>query len=158
MESALYTYLCKVYELLEERSTVDESGERTFVGSLKELFNETGASTTYYTPIRRLLDSPHDDPCITIYQRGNSNQESVIRLNHSPPEEWQKIFVRDLTGGRESATILVRMEREVEALIAWRESLGEVNIAKALVNFEKRLRALEAKSKTGDKNSGTKQT
>ena len=120
--SALFRHTRKVYELMEERSTINEYEERIFEGSLTNLVKEVGASSTYYGPIRSLLDSPHHDPCIILYQRGSGNNPSIIRLMHPPPEEWGAIPPVDLTSPGVPAT-LRELESRVAKLEAWREEV-----------------------------------
>ena len=119
--SALFRHTRKVYELMEERSTINEYEERIFEGSLTNLAREVGASSSYYSAIRTLLDSPHHDPCIILYQRGSGSHLSIIRLMHPPPEEWGTIAPVDLTSPGVPAT-LRELESRVAELEAWRES------------------------------------
>lgn len=149
--SALYRYTCEIYKLMHKRAKVNKEKERIFVGQYSDVFRESSASFAYYSPIRSLLLSPDDDPCITYYQKGNSGQPSHIRLNHAPPEEWATITKLDLTKPREGATILARLENEVASLTAWRESIGEVNLSEALVDFEQRLSKLESERERNGK-------
>jgi len=139
-DSAIYEYACEVYKLMEERSSVNELEEKLYRGFLTHLFKEVGASTTYYTHIRKLLDSPHHDPCILIYRRGSKNHPSIVRLMHPPPSEWGGISRSDLTPPGLSAT----MQEQVRKLLAWRESIEqEVSIVKRLESIERRLSKLE---------------
>jgi hypothetical protein len=151
MTSALYQYTVAFYDKLSKQAKRDTSGELIFQGKLKEAFDSTGASSAYYTPVRQLLDSPEDDPCITLITRGNSKQGSTVRLNHPPPEAWENFSAKALTSPREGATLVVDIEARLERVEAWRESLGEVNIGKALIDMETRLRKLEreARKKNG---------
>jgi len=142
-ETALYRYTCEVYDLLQERSKTNEHEEQLFEGSVVEVYRQVGASSRYYSSIRKLLISPELDPCITFLQRGNGSQPTIIRLHHEPPQDWKNISEKGLTAPREGAILLVELEREIKLLRAWRESIGEVNISKALRNFEKRLAKLE---------------
>jgi hypothetical protein len=140
--TALYTHTCTLYEKLHKLSKMNEEKERIFTGNYSDVFKEVGASLAYYTPIRSLLLSPTLDPCITIYQRGNSDQPSQIRLNHPPPPEWSDLRAKDLTSASGSATLPL-LEKKVAGLVAWRESIGEVNLSEALRNFEQRLSNIE---------------
>jgi len=121
-QSALFRHTRKVYELMEERSTINEYEERIFEGSLTKLAREVGASSSYYSAIRTLLDSPHHDPCIILYQRGSGNLPSIIRLMHPPPEEWGTIAPVDLTSPGVPAT-LRELESRVAKLEVWREEV-----------------------------------
>ena len=107
---------------MEERSTINEYDERIFEGSITKLVKEVGASSTYYGPIRQLLDSPHHDPCIILYRRGSAGHVSIVRLMHPPPQEWGEIPPVRLTRQGKGAT-LRELESRVEKLEArWRES------------------------------------
>lgn len=145
MQSALYKHLTKVYELMYELSTINDQEEVIFEGNFKDVFSVSGASTSYYTPIRKLLTSPVLDPCITIVQQGNVSQPTIMVLHHPPPEDWEKISLKDLTGPREAATLGAELERRIESLEGWRESIGEVSLSEVLVNFERRISRLESK-------------
>jgi hypothetical protein len=144
-ETALYRYTCEVYDKLYEESKTNEHEERLFEGSMVEVFKQTGASSRYYSSIRKLLISPELDPCVTFMQRGNGSQPTIIRLHHEPPQDWKKISQKGLTAPREGATMLLQIEAELSRLKAWRESIGEVNLSEALRDFDKRLRVLERK-------------
>lgn len=143
MNTAFYKNASKTYELMEKESYVNEQEERLFVGNFSDAIKQGGISSRYYSQIRQLLLSPHTDPCIEIRQRGNSGQPSVILLRHPPPPEWGGITAGDLTGGALSATMVAELEAEVKRLQAWRETLGGMNIAEVLRDFEKRLIRLE---------------
>jgi len=145
-ETAIYRYTCEVYDLLLEQSKENKHGEQLFEGSVVEVYKQTGASSRYYSSIRKLLISPELDPCITFLQRGNGSQPTIINLHHPPPEDWEKISEKGLTAPRERATLLVELEAEVNRLRAWRESIGEVNLSEVVRDFEMRLTRLENKT------------
>jgi hypothetical protein len=146
MGSAVFVHAVKVYEALEKQSTINEHEERVFEGYLIDLYRQVGASSRYYSPIRKLLDSPQIDPCIEFLQRGTGAQVSIIKLNHPPPPEWSTIAESDLTGSGGGAILLAELQAQVNQLQAWRESIGEVNLSEALVDFERRLKKLERES------------
>lgn len=141
--SALFQHTTNIYKYMEENSELNSLGERLYVGSIQEAVRSAGASSRYYTAIRKLLGSPPDDPCIDIVQRGNTYQPSIVLLKHPPPEGWEKIPPSALTQPAVSATLIAELTEKVEQLQAWRESLGGMNIAEAMINFENRLRRLE---------------
>jgi hypothetical protein len=144
--TALYEATAKAYRLMEEQSEYNEFDELIFQGHFTRVFQQCGASSRWYTAIRKLLDTPTTDPCITVHQRGNVHQPSIIRLNHPPSESWEKISADDLTGDREHAMLLAEVEAKVNRLDAWRESIGkEVNLSEALRNLEDRVSRLERK-------------
>jgi hypothetical protein len=149
-QTAIYRHAVRMYEIMAERSFSTKYGERAFSGKLKDVFEETGASKAYYTPIRQLLDSPDLDPCITVLERGNASQRTLIRLNHPPPPEWGVIAPKDLTAPAIGATMIVDLAARVERLEAWRETLGGVNLAEALRNFESRISRLEGERENGE--------
>lgn len=141
-----FQHIKRVYEIMYERSELNEYDERIFTGKLSRVFQESGASSTYYSPIRELLLSPLNDPCIEIRQRGNVSQSSIILLRHPPPDDWSEVTHRDLTrrGGR--ATLGLEVEggaARLERLEKWRESIGGVNLSEFIRTTESRLSALE---------------
>lgn len=150
-ESAIYKATTATYLFLESRAKRDEDGDLIYEGSLIDAFNSTGMSSSYYTPVRKLLDSPPNDPCVTVFRRGNSTQMSLVCLNHPPPAEWKNITAGGLTAGRRIATLIVEVEGRVERLEAWRESIGEVNLSEALLNFERRIAKLERELRNAKK-------
>ena len=141
--SRFFQQLVAAYMFMENNSKVNEHGERIYEGSLTDVIKQTGVSSRHYSDLRGLLLSPFEDPCIEIYQRGNSHQLSRVILRHAPSAEWEKISPGDLTGRGRAATLGLELEDAVHNLKAWRESLGEVNLRNALINFETRITRLE---------------
>jgi hypothetical protein len=154
-ETAFYRYVKHAYELLEERSSVNEYGERVFEGHFSKLLGELGFSKRWYSEIRSALLIPVEDPCIEIVQRGTANQNTIVILRHPPPPEWADLTAGGLTQARFRDTVYGRVEARVERLEAWRETLGGVNLAEALRNFEMRLSRLEAKAGGKDLNGAS---
>jgi hypothetical protein len=152
--SRLYDFTVQVYRLLEERAEANEYDELIFEGYYKRLVYRTGASSTYYSLIRQLLGSPANSPCITFMQKGNVAQPSRIRLHHPPPEEWSGLSQSDLTGVRGAATLIPDLEKRVAALEAVTQTLGEVNLKKILLDFERRLLRLESKPLEKERGTG----
>jgi hypothetical protein len=149
-QTAIYRHALRVYEIMDKQSFSNSFGERAFSGKLKDVFEEAGVSKAYYRPIRQLLDSPDLDPCITILERGNASQRTLILLNHPPPPEWGVITPKDLTAPAIDATMVADLAARVERLEAWRETLGGVNLAEALRNFESRISRLEGERENGE--------
>lgn len=160
MATKFYTHLVKAYEFMAERSKLNEYEERIFEGRLTEVFRRAGASSAYYSPLRKMLLSPSNDPCIEIRQRGNVGQPTIIRLIHEPPKAWKEITHGGLTAPVGGATIPVEVEGRLDRLEAWRESIREVNnLSEVLQDFENRLAKVEdqlAKERGKRENGKTK--
>lgn len=146
--SSLYRYTVAVYDYLHDNSELNEYGERVFVGSVASVINDIATSKRYYTPIRRLLESPPNDPCVEIRQRGTGKQPSIIRLFHPPPAAWSEIPLLGLTRDAshatlsESARASTELVRRVESL---ENKLGEVNLVEVLQDYKRRLEQLEGR-------------
>lgn len=142
-ETALYRHTLAVYEYMHERAVLNKHEELLFTGMFGQTIKRSGASSRYYSSIRKLLISPDLDPCVVFRQKGNATQPSEIELRHPPPREWENITEKDLTGPRERATLVADIERDVLALKTWRESIGEVNLSEVLRDYELRITKLE---------------
>jgi len=141
---SLYEHTKAVYDSMLDQATKNEREEILFEGYMTHVVKSVGASTKYYSQIRKLLLSPDLDPCITIISRGNSSQPSIIQLHHPPSDEWENISRGDLTASAGDATLrLQELEARIERLQAWRESIGEVNLSEVLLDFESRIQKLE---------------
>lgn len=141
--SKLYEHTTKVYQYMVENSETADSGEAFFKGRMTKAMKASGASSAWYSRIRDLLESPRHDPCITLFQRGNSEQDSIVRLNHPPPEAWENISAQGLTRRIQSATLDADHETRISDLEAWREPIREVNLSEVLLDLERRLKRLE---------------
>lgn len=159
-QSATYEYAVKFYELLVSQAKLEPLPPTEFTapaleptagsdvlvwrGKLQDAFKAVGASNVYYTRIRRIF-LKYD--CVTYLQRGTKSYDSVLVLNRPPPIE--EISLEDLTAKPGDATLQALAERLGEAehqlaiLIAWRESLGGLDILQLASNVEGRLKALE---------------
>jgi hypothetical protein len=131
--------------MLSERAKLNEYHELVFTGSLTKLYQELGASTSYYSPIRKLLV---DSGAIEITQRGTRSQVSEVTVKQLS----ENISPDPLTAARPAATMGVEVDRRLASLEAWRETTGGLNIAEALRNMESRLSRLESlQPQTGGK-------
>lgn len=158
---ATEVYAKQFYEMLEKRATLElidnEEGTETLVfrGKLMEVFTSLGISSMYYTRIRKIFIK-YD--CVTYLQRGSRAYDSVLILNHPPPEN---LTAEDLTHvpGPDTLTALAErvasLENTAKGLENWREGTGGINIVELARNFEGRIAALEVKL-TGDVNGQTK--
>jgi hypothetical protein len=146
---AIAEYARQLYNLMDSLAKENEYHERVFTGSITDLYKDIGASTSYYTAIRKFL---LDAELITILQRGNAKQQSQVRLN----ELSENILRKPLTAAPRAATMGADVQRRLERLEAWRETTGGLNIAEALRNIEDRVTRLEGNSDsdsvTGGKN------
>lgn len=139
-------YAHKFYEKLAERATTEtvedifgnpQKDVVVFRGKLTDVFSELKIAQPYYVKIRRIL---MDYNCVTYLQRGTKAYDSVLILNHPPPEE---IAPEVLTSAAKSAT-LGEMARRLRALEDWRETTaGGLNIGEALRNMEVRISKVE---------------
>jgi hypothetical protein len=136
---AILDYAIKLYALLDERAEENEYHERIFTGKISDLYKEIGASTAYYSRIRKLLI---DNGSIELMQRGTGSQPSQLKL-HRPLEVDEIISDMPLTEEKISATMGVELIRRLELLEAWRETTGGLNIAEAFRDMERRLTRLE---------------
>lgn len=144
-ESAIYKFTLATYQELEKLATPNEYGELEFSGKLSSVIRRTGASSSYYTRIRELLDSPANDPCIQIIKRGAGRNPTVAILRHPPPSEWAGL---DLTRARQSATLDLDAA-ELERLRAFVKGIGGINLREALENHESRISQLEREREKG---------
>jgi hypothetical protein len=131
-----------MYEALDERATYKEveSGKvKVFAGSYTEVWVSTGISQTYYKPVRRALER-HE--AIEVLQRGSRNADTVIVLK-GLPDTWDIDGWNDKSG-LTATTRYAKLEVEVANL---KQSLGGMNVVKALEEIERRLVQLETKNK-----------
>jgi hypothetical protein len=143
----IVTYGQRVWDAMFLESTEEVINEETvsvYRGRYSALFDSLGISRTHYTPIRSLLI---ETGCMTHLQSGGNGRSTVIVL-HKPLTEAAVMNIprRRLTEPVGTATLrrVKALEGEVQALKAWRESVGEgLNLAKVLRNLEKRISAIE---------------
>lgn len=131
-------------ELVKHANLRKVQGKEVLVyeGHYSNLYKQVIGNPTYYTPIRKILVETES---ISILQRGNISQETIMVLNHPPPapDEWPD----DLTGEQVSATLRASYERRLAALETWRETTtggGKLNLLEVLRNFEERIAKLES--------------
>lgn len=142
MTDTFIQHCITVYSALDDRAKIHElkSGEkaRVFAGSFTEVFKSTGLSRTYYTSIRRALENHN---AILILQKGSRNSDTVIVLR-GLPDKWEIDGWNDgrLTKPPEYARLRAEVEEQLEEI---KKSTGGLNVAAALVEFEKRVVTLE---------------
>lgn len=131
------------YEKLAALAKVEQIGDvqyLVFRGKLGNVFNSLDVSQAYYSGVRRILV---ENECVMYVERGGRNIETVLLLL-KPPDVEKLIPDVALTNGVESATLeLSEIQARLQALENWRETLGGLNIAEALRNFETRIKKLE---------------
>jgi hypothetical protein len=125
------------YNEMKERSTTDDEGNTVFVGSVLEVFNHLGISLSLYSRVKRLLVRSES---IEILQRGTAHQPSIVLLRAAPTSE--AFADEGLTNARRHATLIQELERRLETLEGWRQSLPP-NLSEALREHESRLYRLE---------------
>jgi hypothetical protein len=140
---SLYKVTSAVYAKMVEEAETNDEGELIFTGFVSRVINEITPSQGYYTPIRRLLLSPAEDPCCIVYKRGAGKLPSEWRLMHPPPDAWQEISALDLTGPRRADKLGADIEQRVTALESLTKPIKEVSLTEILRNFETRIRNLE---------------
>jgi len=129
-----------VYDELEKRAEHKENGEVVFTGKLTSVFAYHGVSTSLYSRVRRVLI---ESGSITIVERGRSGRPSVIRLHGAPSPEI--LSEKDLTLNRDSARLVLQLEKRVSAL----EARLPLNVTEALREHEVRIANLAASRKNG---------
>lgn len=132
-----------VYKALRDRAslrtTPEGEQEMVFTGAVSEVYHSLGISQTYYGPI---FDTLEDVGAILRVQRGGRGIDSVLVLREMPkvwPEGmgWKGRNSKPLTDDSRYATILLDVQR-------LQESIGGLNVLSAMMDFENRLRKLEA--------------
>jgi len=138
MKATVYSHSLKFYDALIDHSRLEVlSGGlnlQVFRGSLTDVYNGLGIPKAYYSETIGVLKK---HLCIEVIQRGSRTTESVVVL-HRPPERM--FFVRtgedDLTDAEDFAKLVTEFEK-------FRETLGGVNIAEALVAIDRRFTEVE---------------
>lgn len=128
------THIIAVYRSMLEDSNEIE-GQHIYVGRLSELTASLAISSTYYSRIFRAL---YDGGYAALEDRGGRGKPSTVVLIREP----EKDELLGLTS-TDSGPIISTMKR----LEAIERSLGGVYVVGALKEVERRLTALEEKSK-----------
>ena len=131
---ALAKHSLAFYDLLDSRAKREEHGEhhlQVFRGSITKVWDEVGASNSYYTNVMRSLK---DMSCIVVLQTGSVNVDSIVACLRRPePSEFSK---PDLTKTPAPATMLQELENI-------KRNIGGINIPDALQELLDRLVILE---------------
>lgn len=137
-QTATQSYCNALYAVMHENSRViniDGVEGRVWNGPIVETCLSVGIPGGSYRRVTKQLETLG---CIEFVQRGARSYPSAVLLNYAPTEQvWQAAGRRHLTNAPTSARLAGRV-KELETRI------GGVNLATALVNIEKRLRALES--------------
>lgn len=150
--AALHKYAYELWKILEADAKPDETfgeGLPIFRGKYTEAWSTLGASQTYYTRVRAYL---RDNGYIQMLEQGSRNRDSIILLAKEPPQD---VLQSPKENAAERLTLAGRfdtLEQQVQALRAWRESAGGINLQEALRNIERRLLKLEANGSHSGKN------
>lgn len=132
-----------VYNALKDRATLKPTPEGTqelvFTGAVSEVYQSLGISQTYYGPI---FDTLEDLGAILRIQRGGRGIDTVLVVRELPmiwPEGlgWKGRNSKPLTDDTRYATILLDVQR-------LQDSIGNLNVLDAMMDFETRLAKLEA--------------
>lgn len=156
---ATEVYAHQFYNLLEANANLEPvtESEQALVwrGKIMELFNSMGVASNYYTRIRAVFIK-YD--CVTYVQRGSRAYDSVLILNHPPPESFSAEDLTHVPGTDTLPGVAERvadLENSVKGLENWREGIGGINIGEALRNFEVRIKRLETGENDKDKTKTT---
>lgn len=135
----------------DETDQLESDDVLVWRGKLMEAFESMKVSNVFYSRIRRIF-LKYD--CVTYLQRGTKSYDSVLVLNHPPP---QILSAEDLTVRPGDATLqavaerLSEAEHKIAVLEAWRDSLGGLNILELAIEV-KRLSDLSKDATTGGSN------
>lgn len=141
MTDTFIQHCITLYNALDDRARIQKlpSGDkaRVFAGNYTEAYHATGLSRTYYSSTRKALEKHN---AILVLQKGSRGADTVLVLRGLPEtwdiEGWNDGSGKVLTTGRDYATL----RSDVDTL---QESLGGINVKAALLQFEKRVIALE---------------
>lgn len=138
-ESPIPTYALEVYRgLASNSSESDEGTYRIFSGSISEVYSSLKISKQHYT---KIMSSLIESGAIEYMRRGNVHGPTVLHLFGEPT----------LDRLAESATLnkaaSKRQRSDLEGrLLIVESSIAGLNVKQALLNIERRLTELEAKS------------
>jgi hypothetical protein len=129
-----------------ENSIVEqtENGEeRIFRGLITEIFSNLGIANSNYSRVRQVLV---DNGFIVYKDLGRRGVPSTVQLVRRPPDKPVEGLTIPGAGNNDLTlrAMCATLTRKVEALEAWREASGEIDIKEALRNIERRLAKLES--------------
>lgn len=143
-----------VYNALLDRSTINkETDEMVFTGAISQVYGSLGISQSYYGPI---FDTLEEVGAILKLQRGGRGVDSVLVLRGLPkvwPEGlgWRGRNANPLTSDTRYDTLSLDLQRV-------KESIGDLNVIRVLMDFETRLSTLEATARKSGAPHGKEST
>jgi len=133
----IFDYTCLYYKRLREAAQLEDvhgTQVPVFRGSVTRVFRDMAISQSYYSRIKKALT---EMGCMTALKQGSRNVDSVIVLHHEPTEEgWENFSEKDLTVKLDAAILSQRLQDVIE-------SIGGLNVKKALADHEVRIANLE---------------
>lgn len=136
---AIPKYTLRFYDALRSHANVETiNGHEIpiYRGPISKLWNEIGASNSYYS---RVMNNLVNLECISVLVRGSANVESVVALLHRPHAD-EIPHKKPLTTRRPDATMVTDLE-------AVKRNIGGINIVEAFKNLEDRVSKLEREVK-----------
>lgn len=132
----IFVHMARMYDELENRSSLDSDGKMKFEGSKVEAFRALNVSQGYYTEI---FDSLTEMGCIEQVRRGAGHQATVIYLHHKPTmDEFTSIYRGVLTKPSPLDTIRQQME-------SMNRRLPDIDLKGFILSLDQRLGAIEAR-------------
>jgi hypothetical protein len=151
----LFKHSLALYEAMEARATLtnaDNQGEPladsdyssevsatlVFEGHITVLMRELEIPASWYSQIRGVLFGTNADPCCIMLNAGRATEPTRVLVCRPPTP-------LDLTLTDEAGKLrLAEVEERVARLEAWREGIGNINLANTLYEYEQRITQLEA--------------
>jgi len=141
MTDTFVTHCITFYEALEERATLKplpSGGEAlVFIGHITPVWNATGISQAYYTPVMNALERVG---AVLRIQRGGRSVDTVISLEGLPDEWPDDLGWRGSKAEDPDYAIIMENLRKINE-----GTIGGINVITALLEMEERLTALEGK-------------
>jgi hypothetical protein len=126
-----------LYNRLKSEAKIEQGDLLVWRGALTTTYTDLGISQQYYQRVVKCLEF---NEVIEWAQKGKRGIESVIVL-HPLPELPLSLPEKKPAKALTDDPIFAKLVDKVEAL---EEMIGGLDIAEVLVNYEERLRALEA--------------
>lgn len=116
-----------------------------FRGKLTDVFEDSGASKAYYSPIRTILS---ECGAVIMLERGTAYSPSALVVDPSKPPPLAN---PPIVKSPDPAELLLTLTDEVgtlrESMKSTAERMGDLNIVEVLRNFEIRISRLERERK-----------
>lgn len=150
-EIAVLKYAKEFYHLLR-----NEAVDGVFEGSLVDAFHKVGASRTYYSSARKVLE---ESGSVEILQRGNRAVPSRVQVNDLARNDVLEALADSLTTGASDATLkgyigvlaraVAELQRRLDRQLGKSPDQGGLLIVEAIRDHELRLTKLESNKATG---------